>query len=565
MNHADVLYYNGLIYTADKKEPFTEAMAVAKGKIIALGTAAALQACCTSATQKADLGGRFLMPSFIDSHLHPPGLALLDLYEVNLTAGKTMADYLACVSAFLKAHPGLPAVYGRGWSWSALAGEEASRGPRKEHLDALSATTPIILRAYDGHTLWLNSAAFAKMGVAATTPSPDGGVIERNPATGELWGTLKERAMQFVALPDYTIEQYTDAMRLFQAKMHRFGITAILAFGSQTLDKLLAACQRLEQAGELLLHVRAAATVSPHAPLQEQLSAIEAQQAAYHSRQIKLTTAKFFADGVIEGGTGHLLEPYEAPGPNQPASNGPFLWDEGSLLQAFLAANRCGLQIHVHATGDAAVHKTLNALEKAAAVLPGDYRNAITHLQLVSKDDIARFAALGVIASVQPYWHCKGPGWWREVDCRLLGDRAEQEFPLASFFNSGAIVASSSDYHATVVPNPLLAIDTGVTRNLPAGGPYGLPDITSPDDPACLLNANERASLEDMLLSFTKNNAYMLFAEHVTGSLVPGKSADFIVLSENPFDVKPVELDKIRVLATYFQGRCVYNDATGLD
>ena len=558
MNHADVLYYNGRIYTADKKAPVAEAMAVSKGKIIAVGAGAELCRTYAAADTKVNLAGRFVMPGFIDSHLHPPGLSLLDLFEVNLTKGSSLADYLAGVKAFLDAHPHLPVVYGRGWSWAALTGETASRGPRKEQLDALSATVPIILRAYDGHTLLLNSAAFAAFGITADTLSPDGGVIERDPVTGTLWGTLKESAMHLVPLPDYSVEQYTAALRLFQEKMHRFGITGILALSSYTLEKMLTAFCTLEAEGALHLHVRAAATVSPHADLAAQLDEIERQRAKYQTGLIKLTTAKFFTDGVIEGGTSHLLAPYEPAVPNELAQNGPFLWEEAALRQAFLEANRRGLQIHVHATGDGAIRKTLDALAETAAVQPGDYRNTITHLQLVAEEDLPRFAALGVIANVQPYWHCKGPGWWDKVDRRLLGKRAEKEFPLGSFFRSGALVASSSDYHATVVPNPLLAIDTGVTRNLAAGAPYGLPDITSANDPACLLDAAERASLEEMLLSFTANNAYALFAEALTGTLAPGKGADFIILSDDPFQVRTVDLDKLQVLATYFQGRCVY-------
>lgn len=558
MHAADTLYYNGVIYTATPHHLSASAMAIKSGRILALGDVKALQSCCGPQTQKVDLEGRFVMPGFIDSHLHPPGLALLDLYEVNLTGGKTMSDYLDIIRAFLAAHPDAPAIYGRGWSWAALTGEEATRGPRKEQLDDITTAVPIILRAYDGHTLWLNSAALRQSNITSDTVSPAGGVIEHDPQSGEIWGTLKENAMRFVPLPEYTHEQYTEAIRLFQQKMHQFGITGILALGSHTLDSILGAFDALEAKNELRLHIRAAATVSPQEPLEQQWAAIEALRQRYASEQIRLTTAKFFADGVIEGGTSHLLKPYETPDADGQPLNGPFLWSEDKLAFAFIEANRRNLQIHVHATGDGAVQKTLNALQEAAVALPGNHRNAITHLQLVAPSDIPRFAQLGVIASVQPYWHCKGPGWWDNVDRRLLGERAEAEFPLGAFFRSGAVVAASSDYHATIVPYPMLAISTGVTRNLALGAPYGLPDIASADDARYLLNADERATLENMLLSFTANNAYLLQAEQLTGSLATGKAADFIILSANPFAVAPVELSKISVLATYFQGRRVY-------
>jgi predicted amidohydrolase YtcJ len=198
-------------------------------------------------------------------------------------------------------------------------------------------------------------------------------------------------------------------------------------------------------------------------------------------------------------------------------------------------------------------------LEYAHNRLPqGDYRNTITHLQLVDKQDIARFKELNVVASVQPYWHFKGPHWWQNVDYRFLGERANAEFPLGTFFASGITVASSSDYPATPVPNPLLGIDIGVTRNMDSGHLHGVEDITDSEDERYLLNRNERADIKQMIKSFTINGAYALFMDHETGSIEAGKVADLAVLDQNLLAINPIDIDKAKVVMTFFDGQLVY-------
>jgi predicted amidohydrolase YtcJ len=256
-----------------------------------------------------------------------------------------------------------------------------------------------------------------------------------------------------------------------------------------------------------------------------------------------------------------LLEPYTSACGRGDNHFGEFLWEEQKLQQAFTLANTAGLQIHVHSTGDASTRKVLNALEYARFAAPaGDYRNTITHLQLVDKQDLPRFKDLNVIASVQPYWQFKGPKWWRQVDYQFLGERAEWQFPLGSFFKNGITVASSSDYPATVDAYPLRAIEIGVTRNLDNGPVFGVEDITDIDDERYLLNKDERATVTEMVKSFTINGAYMLFMENETGSIEPGKLADLVVLDQNILVVNPLDIDKTKVLLTIFGGEVVYEN-----
>ncbi|MDU2064968.1 MAG: amidohydrolase [Sporomusaceae bacterium] len=557
---ADTLLLNGLIYTADGKDSMSEAVAIAGQRLIFVGTNEAATAYKGPDTKVIDLQGKFVIPGMSDTHLHPPGLSLLELYEVQLHACHSIEEYIAAVTVFRDKQPKMKAIYGRGWSWGDLSGEELAKGPRKEYLDAVSRDRPIILRAHDGHTLWLNSKAFEVYGITEATVAPEGGLIERDPVTGQLWGTLKESAMRLVALPEYTLDQYKIALKAFQQKMHRLGITSILALSSQVFETIFTAFQDMEANGELLLHVRGAATIRAEEDLALQLGVISDWQQRFRSEHLAVTTAKFFTDGVVEGRTSCLLTPYEQKYDTEEPDYGRFLWDKEALFQAFYAANQRGLQIHVHSTGDRSTQFVLDALAKVRQELgKTDCRNTITHLQLVAAADIARFKELDVIASVQPYWHFKGPNWWEKVDYQLIGSRAEQEFPLQSFFAAGVTVASSSDYPATLLPNPLQAIDIGVTRNIDNGVLHGVADISDADAPDYLLNRQERASVRNMIRSFTINGAYLLFLEDKIGSIEVGKQADLVVLDHNLFTMAPTEIDKVKVVMTFFGGKIVYS------
>ncbi len=560
-NHdfADLVLTNGIIYTVDDRDSVEEAVAIKEGRILFIGAAHQVEKYIGAATVRIDLQGKMVIPGMIDTHIHPPGLSLSELYEVHLTGIKTFEGYLAAVQQFITDHPDAKLVYGRGWSWGLLQGEELVKGPRKEYLDAITTEIPIALRADDGHTLWVNSKAFTANGITTETVVPAGGEIPKDPVSGELWGTLKEWAMGLIALPEYSLEQYLEGMAAFQAKMHRLGITGILCLAGPTFPLVFKTFTEMQKNGQLELRIRGAVTINAKDDLGEQFTAIRNLQAQLDINDLKITTAKFFTDGVIEGGTGFLLEPYTLETGKGAGWYGTFLWDTDKLQQAFAGANQAGLQIHVHSTGDASTRKVLDALEGTKArVSDRDYRNTITHLQLVDPLDIQRMKELGVVASVQPYWQFKTPNWWQSVDYRVLGERAEREYPLKSLFDAGLIVTASSDYPVTPVPNPFLAIEIGVTRNMAQGSMYGLDDITDADDPTYLLNPNERVGVKAMIRSFTKNGAYCVFMEEAIGSIEVGKLADLVVLDRNLFAIDPIDIDQTEVLLTIFNGKIVY-------
>ena len=561
---ADWIFTNAVVWVGDGTQCVATALAVKGGRICAVGSDSEVLAYAGPDTESEDLRGCFVMPGFIDSHSHAPGTALSDLYDVSLYTCKTPEACIRAIRRFIRDYPEAEEIRGAGWDIAGFTDKELIHGPRKARLDEISNEIPIILRSYDGHTVWLNSAAFSRYAITTHTPNPAGGVIERDPHTGALWGTLKEEASKLLPPKAYSMPQYIRALRLYQTRMHRYGITGVLSIFGAGLGAPAAAFARLEEEGGLALRTRFAQEINPEFSVDEQVAALQELKARCEGEFFKITTAKFFADGVVEGGTAFLHSPYAAKVGQESDEHNDAVWKLKDLAVAFDAVHRGGFQILVHSIGDAATRRVLNALRSAGAARWHDARPVITHLQLVRAQDIRRMKRLGVVASVQPFWHMKEPNWWRRVDATMLGARrATREYPLRTFFDADMPVASSSDHPITVQPNPLVAIEIGVTRNLAAAKWYGVNDITHADSKRYLLGKGQRVSVERMLTSYTRSGAYLMGCEDVCGSLRPGLSADFIVLDRDPRNVPSVEIEKCEVMRTSFNGRMVWDSACG--
>lgn len=550
---ADMILTNGTVYTADASDTMAEAIAVKGEKIIFVGSSADAEKYKGDKTQVIDLKGEMVLPGMTDSHLHPPGAILTKLYSIDLNGVQKADQTMQIISDYVKAHPEMDAYFGSGYNIGAFSGEEAAKGPKKERLDAICPDKPIILRSYDGHSMWVNSKALEQAGITKDTPDPVGGVIERN-AAGDPWGSLKESAEDLVPAQEFTEDQLINAADEFQKYMHGLGYTEVIGTPGGA-DEFLA----LDKQEKLKMYASNAIIMDPQADVTKQVQDAIKERDTYNKegKNCKITTLKFLGDGVIEGVTAYLTEPYEKAAGKE---NGLFLWDMDKLKDAFTQANANGFQIHVHSIGDGSTKNVLDALEYAKANAPaGDYRNCITHLQLVRPEDIQRFADLKVIAVTQSYWAFKEPNWWETVDSPFLGARAEKEYPVESFFKAGVTVTGSSDYPVTPVNNPFWAIEVGVTRNLENADLYGVDDITSMDDPKYLSWPEERASVKNMIKAFTINAAYQAFNDKITGSIEVGKNADMIVVDQNILAVDPIKIDSTKVLKTIFKGEVVYD------
>ena len=552
---ADTILTNGTIYTIDNKNTVAEAIAIKDGKILFVGSKTGAEAYKGSSTKVVDLAGKVVMPGFVDAHVHAPGAKLTELFDIYLYESITKEQTLADIKAFIDAHPDLTEYWGSGYTVG-MAGD--AKGPKAEWLDAICADKPVILTSNDGHNMWLNSKALKMNGITKDTPNPAGGMIQKDPATGELWGSITDAESLITMTQTYTKTQQEEALKAFQESMNGWGYTSIMSIAPTSVD--LERYRDLEQKGALTMRVNLAEKISPDQPFEPQLQSLIDLRKKLDSDLIDVTTAKFFADGVIEGMTGYLLKPYDAAAGLAPDYRSEFYWNPDELDKYFDRTMEEGFQIHVHSIGDAATRLVLDSMEyaqKENSTL--DNRNVITHLQLVDDTDKARFGQLEIIAALQPYWHLKEPEWWEVVDRVALGyDRAYKEYPVKSLMDNGALLTGSGDHPVSPINNPFWAIEADVTRNLNNAEYYGVDDITDINDPTWLLNPAERVSVLDMVKAYTANGAYQLYREKTIGTLETGKFADMIIVDQDVFKINPLNIDKTKVLTTIFNGNVVY-------
>ncbi len=536
---ADLVLKNGIIHTMSGAGVRAEALAVKDGKFLFIGTNKAVKRFLGKETQILDLGRKLVLPGFIDSHCHPSA-AIEQFGAVALFGMRSVAEYQKAIVDFVNAHPGITVIRGSGWSNTVFG----PAGPNKVILDEIVKDLPVALSSEDGHSTWVNSETLNLAGVTKETKNPPGGIIERDPMTGEPNGTLRESADALVSnvIPDYTVEEVARGLEEYQTMALALGITtaheASLVVGANDLK----AYKALETSAKLRMRFRASLFTDPEKG-PEQVLELAAERDRNQDPLFQTRAAKIFIDGVIEGGTAYLKEPYAC----KPGFRGEPLWAPEALDRICAALDKEGFQLHFHAIGDAAVAEALNGIAYAARINGRrDSRAMLTHLQLVSPEDILRFKTLGAVAVTQPFWFMKDD-YYSNIQVPYLGlKRADEEYPMESFFKAGVTVTSSSDYTVTIPCDPIQAIQIGMTRSRPGS-----------TDPGAVLWPEERASLEQMIASFTINGAYANFLENTTGTIETGKSADLVVLDKNLFELPADEIGTAKVILTLFEGRQV--------
>ncbi len=541
---ADFVLMNGFIYTVDSLDTETEAVAIRNGKFVYVGDNKAVRNYIGDKTKVVDLGGKMLLPGFIDAHCHPIS-SYRYFYELNLYGLRTIPELQNAIKRYLGLNPDAGYIKGRGWSDTDFPG----KGPDKGIIDEIVRDIPVSFSSDGGHSVWVNSRTLELAGINKNTKNPPGGIIERDPITKEPTGTLRESAADLVSkiFPGYSVEELMKGLEDYQAMALKFGITtshdAYLDAGSNEPE----AYRNLNKNNRLKMRFRASLYVDPEKGI-EQIKLLKEESEKNIFPLFQTNAAKIFIDGVVEGSTAYLKEPYK----HIPGSKGKFLWNIDKLKKICAVLEKNKFQINVHAIGDAATSVTLDAFKYAERQIgKKDTRNLITHLQLVDAADINRFRDLGVIAVPQPYWFMKDKFYYN-IQIPFLGlQRAEEEYPMESFFRAGVVVASSSDYPVTVPCNPLIAIQTGITRS----------ELNN-TDPGEVLWPEEKATLSQMLRSFTNSGAYANFLENETGSIESGKMADLIVLDRNLFKISAEEISKAKVLLTLFNGKVAFKDTS---
>ena len=538
----DVVFRGGTIITADPQRSRADAVAVTDGRITYVGD----EAGAPSGARTVDLAGATLVPGFRDGHIHPlwGGTETLDA-PVSLATDRD--DILRVVAQHAAEHPDAPWIVGHGYPCEALP----SAMGRAAWLDAVVADRPVALWASDHHTMWVNTAALAAAGIDDTTPDPPAGSIVRD-EDGRAVGALLEGAMTLVEqlVPKRSPGDRATGLRIALGRMAAAGI--VWAQEAALAPEDAAVYLGVADAGDLTADINIALRVDP-ARWREQREVFRATRDAVEAAMAELDRArapggrvtvrsvKIFADGVIESGTGALIDPYS----DAPDSRGIPNWSEPELAEALAAFDSDGFQAHIHAIGDLAVRTSLDALDVVAERNgPRDRRPVLAHTQLVHPDDLKRFAAQDVIANFEPLWAQRSQVMTELTEPRLGQERSSWQYPIGTLLHMGAPISFGSDWPVSSMI-PVEGIEVAVNRQTPEGQPPGgwLP--------------HERLTLDEAIAAYTSGTAYQAFASEA-GILAVGRRADLAVIGGDIESLSPPELAQTPVVATWLNAVEVY-------
>ena len=520
----------GHVWTGDPDRPWAQGVAVGGDTIMLVGDSVEISRHVGPATRVLDNGTGLVAPGFNDAHTHAMNGGFM-LSSVDLRPANTREEFTARLKAFTTERRPGEWILGGSWDHERWPGAPL---PRRDWIDSVTPNNPVFVGRLDEHMALANSAALRLAGITRATPNPPGGIIVKDSRTGEPTGILKDEAMSAVdrVIPDPTPEQDDAALTRAMAYIVSKGVTAVGAVSAPWSE--YAAFKRARAAGRQIVRVslypslgdwrRVADTVAANGP---------------GDAWIRLDGVKGYVDGSLGSTTALFYEPYN----DAPGMRGLLVTPEDSLRAWIGAADSAGLQVAVHAIGERANGLILSIYDSLArAHGQRDRRFRIEHAQHLRREDIARLAALGVIASMQPY-HAIDDGRWAEK--RVGPDRMRNMYVFRSLLNRSAHIAFGSDW--TVAPmDPILGIYAAVTRRtLDGKNPEGwVPE--------------EKITVEEALRAYTYEDAYAVFGEEHRGMLRPGYLADIVLVDRDLTRIPPVEIQNAVIRATVVGGRVVY-------
>ncbi|CUS92166.1 hypothetical protein JGI8_01639 [Candidatus Kryptonium thompsonii] len=527
MPKADLIFINGKIWTVDKAKPVAQAVAVLGDKIIAVGSNSEIKKYAGKNTKVVDLKKKLMLPGFIDDHTHfvSGGFQLM---SVDLRTAKTPEEFALKIKEYAEKNPGRW-ITGGDWDHELWGGEL----PRKEWIDKYTQNVPVFVTRYDGHMGLANSLALKLAGITRETPDPPGGLIVRD-ENGPT-GILKDEAMSLVykVIPEPSLEERISAIKLALEEAKKLGLTGVHDIGTVEDFK---AYQELYKRGELTIRVFLRLPISQW----EDLAKLGIQ-VPFGNEFIRIGSLKAYADGSLGSMTALFFDPYDE-NPNTKGLATDIVID-GRLEKWAIEADKAKLQLSIHAIGDSANSLVLSIFEKVVKQNPTwDRRFRIEHAQHIHPKDFVRFKNLNVIASMQPY-HAIDDGRWAEK--RIGKERCKTSYAFRTFLDNGVKLCFGSDWNVAPL-SPILGIYAAVARQTLDGKH---PEGWFPE---------QKISVEEAVECYTINNAYAEFAENEKGSITPGKLADFVVLSDDIFNIPAERIKDVKVLMTVLGGKIIY-------
>ncbi|HEX2718560.1 MAG TPA: amidohydrolase [Gemmatimonadaceae bacterium] len=529
---ADLVVVNANIYTVDDGRPRAEAMAVRDGRIAFVGSERGARALAGPRTRIVDAARRTVIPGMTDAHAHFLGLGAA-LRIVDLTGTGSYEDVIARVAARAKEVPAGTWIEGRGWDQNDWGAD--TRFPTHEALSRAVPDHPVILARVDGHAVLANARAMQLAGVTAATRDPEGGRIERD-ASGAPTGVFVDNAEELVgrAVPDPSAAEVRARALAAVDEMHRWGLTGIHDAGATR--RTIELYEQLAREGKLELRTYVM-VADDSASLAWYLA--RGPRSGMHGGRLWVRSIKLYADGALGSRGAALLAPYS----DDPHNQGLLVSKPEHLEAVAERALRRGFQVSTHAIGDRGNRVVLDAYEQALKAVPiADHRFRVEHAQVISPEDIPRFAKLDVIPSMQAV-HQTSDMYW--ATARLGEEREKGAYAWRSLLATGVVIPNGSDFPVEAV-NPLLSFHSAISRqdakNWPPGG----------------WHPEQIMTREEALRSMTIWPAFAGFQEKELGSLSPGKYADFVILDRDIMTVPADQVLGTRVVSTWVGGRPVY-------
>ena len=524
---ADKIIKNAKIFTADKNQPKATALVVKDGKFVYVGDEAGLSA---YEGDVVDLGGKFIMPGIIDSHVHvtiPVGFEYAPMGERIEPNGKQEA--LAIMADYIKKNPG-EKRYRFLMEKRFLNGEDFV----KEDLDAICPDAELQIQEGEGHSIWVNSKILERHGINDDTPDPIPGLALYVRKDGHVTGNMIEGAAEVPVILDsgmeLTDEQVDAALQRWIDFSVEHGVCAVFDAGLPGDAKFHAKVYKrlceLDKQGKLPVYIDGSLVVNAERDAEEGLKEVKRFQREFNTEHLKVHTMKIFMDGTQKIHTAAMVTPYV-----DVHTTGVTAFSAEGIAKLLKELNEANLDLHLHTVGERASRTVLDGVEMARKELGDNYHVRVTcaHLEIQDDADLDRFAKLGVFANFTPHWHSADPA----ISASWLGmERACKQFRCKTIWDSGATVAWSSDnivFMDFTTWNPYLGMEVGMTRWInekTRNYPFARVDKVFPPE-------NERMSIEEMILGYTINGARQLGIEDRKGSIKAGKDADFLVFDND--------------------------------
>ncbi len=542
-NSADFVFTNAKVYTVNDAAPWAEAVAVKGNEIVYVGSATGVERLIGPATRRFDASGRLVLSGYIDSHMHPvTGGAYVNVLSLD-TYG-TVDDWLAAIADYAAENADAPLLFGYGF----LASTFGPQGPTRQLIDEIVPDRPVLIVDEGFHGAWANSAALDAMNITQDTPDPNPGFsYYKRDANGDATGYLLEGTAMLAMqqLDVITEDSVASGVEKIIDLMNAYGVTAAFDAGYIGYEDIAAnILKRTAESGELT--VRLVGSYRPTGPddvadaVEKTLeSARTLKGERYHYNVLKIMN-----DGTVEGRTAAMFEDYQG----EPGNSGETVYTQEEMTSMIVGAANQDIDVHIHALGERAIHETLNAIEVARNAVPDSTsRYAICHIEVITDQDLPRFAELDVIAQSTPLW----------ASYDTYGEQfvSQDQFNRFWRFNSlkklGVRLSFGSDYPAsgagTLGLSPLLQIEIGHTRQW-AG------QRDAPVQP----RESERLDIPSLVRGFTIDAAYQMHMDEQIGSIEVGKKADIIVLDQNIFEIDAYDIHKTNVLLTMMDGDIVH-------